>query len=215
MIIGATLESDYQIMKVTESLYKKFELKRVFYSAFVHVNEDKALPARTDDGPPLLREHRLYQADWLLRYYHFQADELLSEEEPNFNVLFDPKCNWALKHLEYFPVEINRADYEMLLRVPGLGYKSATRIVKARRLGMLDFADLKKLGVVLKRAVYFITCNGKTMYPLRIEEESIARNLLDSREKLPQEVRNLGYRQLSLFDDVRFRENFYEKDLCV
>lgn len=168
MIIGATLESDYQIMKVTESLYKKFELKRVFYSAFVHVNEDKALPARTDDGPPLLREHRLYQA-----------------------------------------------DYEMLLRVPGLGYKSATRIVKARRLGTLDFADLKKLGVVLKRAVYFITCNGKTMYPLRIEEESIARNLLDSREKLPQEVRNLGYRQLSLFDDVRFRENFYEKDLCV
>ena len=215
MIIGATPESDYQIMKVTESLYKKFELKRVFYSAFVHVNEDKALPARTDDGPPLLREHRLYQADWLLRYYHFQADELLSEKEPNFNVLFDPKCNWALKHLEYFPVEINRADYEMLLRVPGLGYKSATRIVKARRLGTLDFADLKKLGVVLKRAVYFITCNGKTMYPLRIEEESIARNLLDSREKLPQEVRNLGYRQLSLFDDVRFRENFYEKDLCV
>ena len=215
MIIGATLESDYQIMKVTESLYKKFELKRVFYSAFVHVNEDKALPARTDDGPPLLREHRLYQADWLLRYYHFQADELLSEEEPNFNVLFDPKCNWALKHLEYFPVEINRADYEMLLRVPGLGYKSATRIVKARKLGTLDFADLKKLGVVLKRAVYFITCNGKTMYPLRIEEESIARNLLDSREKLPQEVRNLGYIQLSLFDDVRFRENFYEKDLCV
>ena len=202
-------------MKVTESLNKKFELKRVFYSAFVHVNEDKALPARTDDGPPLLREHRLYQADWLLRYYHFQADELLSEEEPNFNVLFDPKCNWALKHLEYFPVEINRADYETLLRVPGLGYKSATRIVKARRLGTLDFADLKKLGVVLKRAVYFITCNGKTMYPLRIEEESIARNLLDSREKLPQEVRNLGYRQLSLFDDVRFRENFYEKDLCV
>ena len=215
MIIGATPESDYQIMKVTESLYKKFELKRVFYSAFVHVNEDKALPARTDDGPPLLREHRLYQADWLLRYYHFQADELLSEKEPNFNVLFDPKCNWALKHLEYFPVEINRADYETLLRVPGLGYKSATRIVKARRLGTLDFADLKKLGVVLKRAVYFITCNGKTMYPLRIEEESIARNLLDSREKLPQEVRNLGYRQLSLFDDVRFRENFYEKDLCV
>lgn len=215
MIIGATPESDYQIMKVTESLYKKFELKRVFYSAFVHVNEDKALPARTDDGPPLLREHRLYQADWLLRYYHFQADELLSEEEPNFNVLFDPKCNWALRHLEYFPVEINRADYEMLLRVPGLGYKSATRIVKARRLGTLDFADLKKLGVVLKRAVYFITCNGKTMYPIKIEEESIARNLLDSREKLPQEVRNLGYRQLSLFDDVRFRENFYEKDLCV
>ena len=199
---------------MAESLYQRFELKRVFYSAFVRVNDDSLLPA-LPGGPPLLREHRLYQADWLLRYYHFQADELLSEEEPNFNVMFDPKCNWALKHLEYFPVEINRADYEMLLRVPGLGYKSATRIVKARRLGTLDFADLKKLGVVLKRALYFITCNGKQMYPIRIEEESIARNLLDSREKLPQEVRNLGYRQLSLFDDVRFRENFYEKDLCV
>ena len=215
MIIGASPETDYQILRVAESLYQKFGLKRVFYSAFVAVNEDKALPARTSDGPPLLREHRLYQADWLLRYYKFEANELLNEKNPNFNIFLDPKCNWALKHLEYFPVEINRADYEMLLRVPGLGYKSATRIVKARRLGTLDFADLKKLGVVLKRAVYFITCNGKTMYPLRIEEESIARNLLDSREKLPQEVRNLGYRQLSLFDDVRFRENFYEKDLCV
>ena len=214
MIVGATSENDFQMLSVTQALYHNFGLKRVFYSAYVPVNEDSHLPS-LPGGPPLLREHRLYQADWLLRYYHFQADELLSEEEPNFNVLFDPKCNWALKHLEYFPVEINRADYEMLLRVPGLGYKSATRIVKARRLGTLDFADLKKLGVVLKRAVYFITCNGKTMYPLRIEEESIARNLLDSREKLPQEVRNLGYRQLSLFDDVRFRENFYEKDLCV
>ena len=215
MIVGATPETDYQMLHVAETLYQRFDLKRVFYSAFVSVNVDKALPAKTDQGPPLLREHRLYQADWLLRYYKFEAKELLTEEEPNFNPLFDPKCNWALKHLEYFPVEINRADYEMLLRVPGLGYKSATRIVKARRLGTLDFADLKKLGVVLKRAVYFITCYGKTMYPLRIEEESIARNLLDSREKLPQEVRNLGYRQLSLFDDVRFRENFYEKDLCV
>ena len=215
MIVGATPETDYQMLHVAETLYQRFDLKRVFYSAFVSVNVDKALPAKTDQGPPLLREHRLYQADWLLRYYKFEAKELLTEEEPNFNPLFDPKCNWALKHLEYFPVEINRADYETLLRVPGLGYKSATRIVKARRLGTLDFADLKKLGVVLKRAVYFITCNGKTMYPLRIEEESIARNLLDSREKLPQEVRNLGYRKLSLFDDVRFRENFYEKDLCV
>ena len=202
MIIGATLESDYQIMKVTESLYKKFELKRVFYSAFVHVNEDKALPARTDDGPPLLREHRLYQADWLLRYYHFQADELLSEEEPNFNVLFDPKCNWALKHLEYFPVEINRADYEMLLRVPGLGYKSATRIVKARRLGTLDFADLKKLGVVLKRAVYFITCKGKMMYPTRIDQDFITSQLVSEEHKRAWDISHTdAYRQLSLFDD--------------
>lgn len=204
MIIGATPETDYQIIKVAESLYQKFELKRVFYSAFVHVNEDKALPAKTDEGPPLLREHRLYQADWLLRYYHFQADELLSDKYPNFNVLFDPKCNWALKHLEQFPVEINRAEYRVLLRVPGLGYKSAARIVKARRLGTLDFTDLKKMGVVLKRAMYFITCNGKMMYPTKIEEDYITRNLLSTREKLPEEVRNMGYRQLSLFDDSRF-----------
>ena len=168
------------------------------------MNEDSNLPARTDEGPPLLREHRLYQADWLLRYYHFQADELLSEENPNFNVLFDPKCNWALKHLEEFPVEVNRADYKKLLRVPGIGYKSAGRIVRARRLGNLDFADLKKIGVVLKRALYFITCSGKMMYPTKIEEDYITRNLLDTGEKLPQEVVNMGYRQLSLFDDVRF-----------
>lgn len=204
MIIGATPETDYQIMNVAESLYKNFELKRVFYSAFIHVNDDSSLPARTDEGPPLLREHRLYQADWLLRYYHFQADELLSEKNPNFNVLFDPKCNWALKHLEQFPVEVNKADYKMLLRVPGIGYKSASRIVKARRLGTLDFNDLKKIGVVLKRALYFITCKGKMMYPTKIEEDYITRNLLNAGERLPQEIVNMGYRQLSLFDDVRF-----------
>lgn len=215
MIIGATPETDYQIMQVAESLYQKFELKRVFYSAFIHVNEDALLPAKTNEGPPLLREHRLYQADWLLRYYHFEAGELLSEENPNFNVLFDPKCNWALKHLEQFPVEINRADYKMLLRVPGIGYKSAVRIVKARRLGTLDFSDLKKIGVVLKRALYFITCNGKMMYPTKIEEDYITRNLLSAGEKLPKEVTNMGYKQLSLFDDVRFRENFYEDHICV
>lgn len=205
MIIGATPETDYQIMQVAESLYQKFDLKRVFYSAFVPVNEDTCLPAKTEEGPPLLREHRLYQADWLLRYYHFQADELLSEENPNFNVLFDPKCNWALKHLECFPIEVNCADYKMLLRVPGIGYKSAGRIVRARRLGTLDFPDLKKIGVVLKRALYFITCNGKMMYPTRMDEDYITRNLLSAGEKLPEEVINLGYRQLSLFDDVRFQ----------
>ena len=204
MIIGATPESDYQIVKVAESLYQNFDLKRVFYSAFIHVNDDSNLPARTDEGPPLLREHRLYQADWLLRYYHFQADELLSEENPNFNVLFDPKCNWALKNLEFFPMEINKADYKMLLRVPGIGYKSAGRIVRARRHGTLDFPDLKKMGVVLKRALYFITCKGKMMYPTKMDEDYIARNLLNTGERLPMEVVNMGYQQLSLFDDVRF-----------
>lgn len=204
MIIGATQETDYQILQVSESLYQKFDLKRVFYSAFVPVNEDAALPARTEEGPPLLREHRLYQADWLLRYYHFRAEEILSEEEPNFNVLFDPKCNWALKHLDIFPVEINRADYKVLLRVPGIGYRSASRIVKARRLGQLDFADLKRIGVVLKRALYFITCKGKMMYSTKMDEDYISRNLLEACGKMPRDMEHMGYRQLSLFDDVRF-----------
>ncbi len=215
MIIGAAPESDYQILHVAESLYKQFGLKRVFYSAFIHLNEDRELPARTGEGPPLLREHRLYQADWLLRYYHFEAKEILSEEDPNFNVLFDPKCNWALRHLEAFPVEVNRAGYEMLLRVPGLGYRSAQRIVRARRIGKLDFTDLKKMGVVLKRAMYFLTCNGKMMYPTKLDEDYIARNLLNTREKLPEGVDGMTYRQMSLFDDVRFGGGISEKNLCV
>lgn len=202
MIIGATPETDYQILRVTEALYKKFDLKRVFFSAFVPVNEDKALPSIRDQGPPLLREHRLYQADWLLRFYHFEAEELLDEENQNFNVYLDPKCCWALRHLDSFPVEINQADYYTLLRVPGIGYKSAGRIVKARRWGGIGFEDLKKMGVVLKRALYFITCSGKMMYPVRIDEDSITRNLLNTRERIPEEVERMTFRQLSLFDDM-------------
>ena len=207
MIIGASPETDYQILRVAESLYQKFGLKRVFYSAFVAVNEDKALPARTSDGPPLLREHRLYQADWLLRYYKFEANELLNEKHPNFNIFLDPKCNWALNHLEYFPVEVNRASYDVLLRVPGIGYKSAGRIVKARRFGSLGFEDLRKMGVVLKRALYFITCSGKMMYKTKIEEDYITRNLLNTKERLPDSVAGMNYQQLSLFDDVNFTGN--------
>ena len=207
MIIGASPETDYQILRVAESLYQKFGLKRVFYSAFVAVNEDKALPARTSDGPPLLREHRLYQADWLLRYYKFEANELLNEKNPNFNIFLDPKCNWALNHLEYFPVEVNRASYDVLLRVPGIGYKSAGRIVKARRFGSLGFEDLRKMGVVLKRALYFITCSGKMMYKTKIEEDYITRNLLNTKERLPDSVAGMNYQKLSLFDDVNFTGN--------
>lgn len=204
MIIGCTPENDFQVMSVAESLYQKFELKRVFYSAFVNVNEDKALPA-LPGGPPLLREHRLYQADWLLRYYGFKAGELLSEERPNFNILLDPKADWALRHLELFPVEVNRADYQLLLRVPGVGVKSAQRIVRARRSGALRFEDLKKIGIVLKRALYFITCNGKMMYNTKIEEDYITRNLLSVKERLPFDRDGVTYKQLSLFDDVRFQ----------
>lgn len=203
LIVGATPENDYQLMTVAENLYQKFELKRVFYSAFVNVNEDKELPA-LPGGPPLLREHRLYQADWLLRFYGFKAGELLSEERPNFNVLLDPKADWALRHLEMFPVEVNRADYQLLLRIPGIGVKSAQRIVMARRSGFLSFPDLKKIGVVLKRALYFITCNGKMMYNTKIEEDYITRNLLTVKEKFPFDKDGITYKQLSLFDDVGF-----------
>ena len=206
MIIGATPESDYQIVQVAESLYQKFQLKRVFYSAFVNVNEDASLPALTS-GPPLLREHRLYQADFLLRFYGFEAKELLSEKHPNFNVFLDPKADWALQHLELFPMEINRVSYEMLLRIPGIGVKSAQRIVRARRNGRLDFDHLKKIGVVLKRALYFITCNGKMMYPTKMEEDYITRNLLNIKERLPFDADGVTYKQMSLFDDANFRWN--------
>lgn len=208
MIIGATPESDYQIMSVAENLYQKFQLKRVFYSAFVHVNEDKALPA-LPGGPPLLREHRLYQADWLLRFYGFSTSELLSEDKPNFNVLLDPKCDWALRHLELFPIEINKASLNTLLRIPGVGVKSAERIVRARKNANLTFPDLKKIGVVLKRAVYFITCNYRMMYPVKIEEDYITRNLLYEKHSLPFDKDGITFKQLSLFDDVSYEGGTY------
>ena len=211
MMIGATPESDYQIIQVAESLYRKFELKRVFYSAFVNVNEDRELPA-LPGGPPLLREHRLYQADFLMRFYGFEAGELLDEKRPNFNVFLDPKADWAVRHLELFPVEINRADYQLLLRIPGIGVKSAQRIVKARRTAFLSFEDLKKIGVVLKRALYFITCGGKMMYRTKIEEDYIVRNLTAVKEKLPFDADGMTYRQMSLFDDSRFDEALIIKE---
>ncbi|MBQ7934064.1 MAG: putative DNA modification/repair radical SAM protein [Lachnospiraceae bacterium] len=203
MIIGATPENDYQIMQVAQGLYRKFDLKRVFYSAFVNVNEDKSLPM-LPGGPPLLREHRLYQADWLLRFYGFRAEELLDERRPFFNVLLDPKEDWAVRHLEQFPVEINRASYQMLLRVPGIGVKSAQRIMAARRSTNLRFEDLKKIGVVLKRAVYFITCNGRMMYPTRLEEDYIVRNLTSEKDRIRFGSDGMSYRQMSLFDDGAF-----------
>ena len=189
------------MMRVAEALYRNYDLKRVFYSAFVRVNEDSLLPV-LPGGPPLLREHRLYQADWLLRFYGFRADELLDEKRPNFNALLDPKCDWALRHLEQFPVEVNRADYATLLRVPGLGVKSARRIIAARRGAVLGFDDLKKLGVVLKRAMYFITCSGKTMHPFQLNENFITSQLISTEHKKVWDIENHdSYRQLSLFDD--------------
>lgn len=204
MIVGATRESDYQLLTVAESLYQNYDLKRVFYSAYVALNEDSALP---DPGtkPPLLREHRLYQADWLLRFYGFKAQELLSEEKPNFNVYLDPKCEWAIRHLEHFPVEVNRASYELLLRVPGIGVKSARRIIRARRSEKLGFEHLKRIGVVLKRAHYFITCGGKMMYRTKMDEDYITRRILElDRQKNWELDYDVTFRQLSLFDDQKF-----------
>lgn len=200
MIIGATPETDYQLMTVTEHMYKEYKMKRVFYSAFVDVNHNIDAPAPI--GPnPLLREHRLYQADWLLRYYKFEVKELLNESHPNFNVVLDPKCDWAVSHLERFPVEVMRADYYTLLRVPGLGVKSAGRIVSARRYGSLNFDNLKKMGVVLKRAAYFITCNGKTMFPLKMNQDFIARELAATDRKQIYAIEgDSTYKQMTLMD---------------
>ena len=213
MIIGATGESDYQIMSVSEALYGRFKMKRVFYSAYVGVNEDSRLPA-VGTMPPLLREHRLYQADWLIRFYGFKAAELLSKRQPNFNLLLDPKCDWAVRHLETFPVEVMTADYYQLLRVPGLGVNSARRICRARRYGGLRFEDLKKMGVVLKRAMYFITCQGRVYMPFRMDERFITTNLLGLKERLPENVVRSGdtFRQLNLFDDFHLQMPVEQED---
>ncbi|MBS6516968.1 MAG: putative DNA modification/repair radical SAM protein [Clostridium sp.] len=205
IIVGATPENDFQMVSVAEALYRNFGLKRVFYSAFVPVNDDSSLPV-LPGGPPLLREHRLYQADWLMRYYGFQASELLSEEKPNFNVLLDPKCDWAVRNLGRFPVEINRAPYRELLRVPGIGVKSAVRIIEARKETSLRFEDLKKMGVVMKRAVCFITCSGRMMDSIRMDEDFITECMVgeERRKVWDLEQRNM-YRQLSMFDDFHMQ----------
>ncbi len=196
MIVGATKESDRHILTLTQSLYDTYHLKRVFYSAYVPVVENTLLPS-LDTKPPLLREHRLYQADWLLRFYGFRADELLDESQPDFDPLLDPKCCWALRHPDFFPVEVNRADYEALLRVPGIGVVSAKRLLVARRAGALRAEDLKKLGVVMKRAQYFLTCSGQSAAPLRLSLEGVRRNLTTvERSSLPAESLD----QLSLFE---------------
>ena len=184
MIIGATPESDRQILRLTEGLYRKYALKRVFYSAYIPLVEDRSLPA-LNTAPPLLREHRLYQADWLLRFYGFTAEEILDDAHPDFNPQLDPKCNWAVNHPEEFPMEVNRAPYEKLLRVPGIGVTSAKRILRARRTAKLDFDGLKRLGVVLKRANYFITCQGKSISRICTDNPAVLAGILRDRG-LPQ-----------------------------
>ena len=204
MIVGATGESDYQIISVAEAMYNRFDMKRVFYSAFVNVNMDESLPG-IGQPPQLRREHRLYQADFLMRFYGFKAGELLSEDNQSFNDYIDPKCQWAVSHLECFPVEIMTADYYTLLRVPGIGTNSVRRIIKARKYAKLSFNDLKKMGVVLKRALYFITCDGRMMYNTKLEESYITRHLIYNERldtMLLADNKSCTYEQMSIFDFI-------------
>lgn len=204
MIVGATGESDYQIISVAEAMYNRFDMKRVFYSAFVNVNMDESLPG-IGQPPQLMREHRLYQADFLMRFYGFKAGELLSEDNQSFNAYIDPKCQWAVEHLECFPVEIMTADYYTLLRVPGIGTNSVRRIIKARKHAKLSFTDLKKMGVVLKRALYFITCDGRMMYNTKLDESYITRHLIYNERPdtmLLADNRSCTYEQMSIFDFI-------------
>lgn len=192
MIIGATKETDLDIMNRSSNLYENHKLKRVFYSAYIPVNKDSLLP--TLEAPPLKRENRLYQADWLLRFYNFKVSDILSQDNPNFNLLVDPKVDWALRHLEEFPKEINTVSYEELLKIPGIGVTCAKRIVTNRRNFKLDFKDLKKMGVVLKRAIYFITCNGKYSLKSEFLKKSFIESNLIEHNKNPN-----NNEQMSLF----------------
>ena len=177
LIVGATPERDFNILQLSERLYQKFSLKRVYFSSYIPIVTHPNLPSVLS-APPLLREHRLYQADWLLRFYGFTAGEILDARHPDLSLDFDPKTEWALRHPEHFPVEINRASYEMLIRVPGLGLVSAKKIIAARRAGWIDFDLLQKLGVVMKRARYFITCKGRTWQASLLDPDRIRQSML-------------------------------------
>lgn len=207
MIVGASPETDYHILHLTEGLYQKYGLKRVYFSAYIPVQKDSLLPA-LETSPPLLREHRLYQADWLLRFYGFSASEIIDPQKPMLHPEVDPKCSWAVNHLDEFPVEINEADYEMLLRVPGIGVTGAKKIVRARKSQRLDFDMLKRLGIVLKRAKFFITCSGKTMQRIPETPEAVIYSIL-----APNKMggfTDYGMEQLSLFEPVLTGEDSVE-----
>jgi predicted DNA-binding helix-hairpin-helix protein len=192
LIVGATRDSDLAILNLTSELYKRYKLKRVYYSAYVPVNADKNLPS-LETSPPLLREHRIYQADWLLRFYGFEANELLNEQHSNFYTHLDPKCDWALRNLDKFPVEINLAPVEILMRVPGIGYRMAQKIVRARRVFALNYEDLKRMRVVLKRARYFITCKGAYYGGIDIDSADMYSVLSEEKDS------KILYGQLSMF----------------
>lgn len=202
LIVGATKESDLNILTLSENLYDNFSLKRVYYSAYVPVNSGKNLPDLK--SPPTLREHRLYQGDWLLRVYGFRSEELLNDKSPNFDINFDPKTNWALNNINLFPVEINIAPYETLIRIPGIGVQGAKKIMSARKVSFLDFNDLKKLGVVLKRAQYFVVCKGKYYGSVDLDEDKVRSAL---KPKIDLNYLDDGNEQLSFFDSLNLNKS--------
>ena len=196
MIIGASKENDLEILNKSESMYNNFKLKRVFYSAYVPINKDKMLPTIT--LPPLKRENRLYQADWLLRFYGFKVDDLLDKNNPNFNLLLDPKADWALRHLDEFPKEISTCSYLDLLKVPGIGVTSAKRIINMRKHYTLSFKNLKTMGIVLKRAKYFITVNNKYFIDNALFKKQFIESNLILEDKI---IKTTNLTQLSLFNE--------------
>ncbi len=200
MIVGASGESDRHILMLTSALYTRYRLKRVFYSAYVPVNEAAALPP-VETPPPLWREHRLYQADWLLRFYGFSSEELFDGTEGRLHPYLDPKCHWALRHKDMFPLEVNRAPYELLLRVPGVGVKSAWRITRARRAAALTWDALAKIGIVTKRARHFLVANGKRYYDAPAAKEELLLDLMSPRERALFRTETASVRQLSLFGE--------------
>ena len=200
MIIGATNETDRQILTLTAALYERYRLKRVFYSAYIPVNDARALPP-VGTPPPLWREHRLYQADWLLRFYGFSSEELFHGTEGRLHPYLDPKCHWALRHKDMFPLEVNRAPYELLLRVPGVGVKSAWRITRARRAAALTWDALAKIGIVTKRARHFLVAKGKRYYDAPAAKEELLLDLMSPRERALFRTETASVRQLSLFGE--------------
>jgi len=210
MIIGASPENDLQILCVSESLYHVFQMKRVFYSAYVPVVEDNSLPS-IESLPPLWREHRLYQADWLLRFYGFSAKELLDDKNPQLHPYLDPKCHWALRHPELFPMEVNRAGFDELLRVPGVGVESAYRILRARKLCPLTWDGLKNIGVVLKRARYFLLCGGKPFPFLSRGKEEFLLAMMSPKERALFRKQERSWFQPSLFTETDAEDGWAER----
>jgi predicted DNA-binding helix-hairpin-helix protein len=190
MIIGGSPDDDNKILHLANAMYQRPAMKRVYYSGYIPINTyDTRLPALP--APPLVRENRLYQADWLMRFYHFKVDESVNDTHPNLELEIDPKLSWALRNPQCFPVDVNSADYEMILRVPGIGVKSTQLIIASRKFGRLTSENLRKMGVVMKRAKYFITCNELPVYTVHEARPEQIRQLLALPAKKKKDDRQL------------------------